>query len=241
MLNKACVKFLMWNYQKAIEDYTSYIKKYSNHEGSYLERGQCYMYLGLYDKAINDWGASIKIKPEDNPAYLYRACAYKMLKMEREFKKDYDIAIQYYRTDGYFLPNDLNNIIMSTYLNILDEANSHEKMATSCFLKKKFDNKFLLNLVTMSLEKYMVSFLMAKESLPEGHTLSFLANEVIRYIELSPGDMEMIQTLDEKIQLCSLELVDPYIPADTEMESILNTLHNIRVLVSDEILNTEAA
>ena len=118
---------------------------------------------------------------------------------------------------------------------ILNEAESYTRMVTNSFAKKKFDNKFLLNLVTMSLEKYMVAYLMSKNNLPNGHTLSFLSNEVAKYTTLPLRDMELMQTLDEKIQLCALEHVAPYHPDDKEMEDILQTLNSVQSLVKEAI------
>lgn len=120
LLNRAQVKYWSWQYKEAIEDYTKLIDIDPNVDALYLDRGLCYAYLGLFNEAIDDWTDSIKLKSEFNPAYLYRGCAYKILGKDSKFKKDYDIALQYYRNDAYFY----NQIAQFVGLNINPEYNN---------------------------------------------------------------------------------------------------------------------
>jgi tetratricopeptide (TPR) repeat protein len=102
LISRALVRSMMWEYIKAIEDFTELIKKDPYTDTNYLERGLCYIYIGSIDKAIKDWDKSIELKPEDNPAYMYRACVYKIVGEEEKFKADYEIAIKNYRSEAYF-------------------------------------------------------------------------------------------------------------------------------------------
>lgn len=128
---------------------------------------------------------------------------------------------------------------MNAYKQIIEEADSHANMVVRSFKKKKFDNIFLLNLVTMSMEKFMVGYLISKDNLPSGHTLSFLVQEMTNYTSIPESDINLIEDLDDKIQLCSLEVVAPYIPTDKEMEVILDTMTNIQSIVKNEIAEGE--
>jgi HEPN domain-containing protein len=124
---------------------------------------------------------------------------------------------------------------MKTYINIIKEADSHTKMVTNSFKKGKFDNKFLLSLATISFEKYMVGFLISRENMPKGHTLSFLVKEVCEYTDIPEPDVKLLKDLDDRIQLCSIENKPPYKPDDTKMESIIDTLSRMQKIIKQEI------
>lgn len=85
----------------------------------------------------------------------------------------------------------------------------------------------------------MVGYLISKDNLPSGHTLSFLVQEMTNYTSIPESDINLIEDLDDKIQLCSLEVVAPYIPTDKEMEVILDTMTNIQSIVKNEIAEGE--
>lgn len=125
---------------------------------------------------------------------------------------------------------------MTKYHKIIEEADSYANMAISSFKKKKFDNKFLLSLITIAFEKFMVACLISKNNIPNGHSLSFLIKEMTQYTKVEKSTFELLIDLDEKIQLCSLENIIPYIPADKEMETILASLTQIQELVKAEII-----
>lgn len=122
---------------------------------------------------------------------------------------------------------------MTDHTVLIKEAGSMHKMVTNCFRKKKFDNKFLLSLATMSLEKYMVACLLMKNELPVGHTLSYLAKRVAEYEDVANEDVSLLEELDEKIQLCSLNAVPAYIPGDDEMEKIILVMEKLSALVGE--------
>jgi HEPN domain-containing protein len=124
---------------------------------------------------------------------------------------------------------------MKTTYKIIEEAESYTKMVTQSIRKKKFDNKFLLSLCTIAFEKYMVAYLIAKDNLPNGHTLSFLIKEMSRYTLIDKSIVDLLSTLDEKIQLCSIENIEPYIPTNAEMKIILLALQQIQNIVKEEI------
>ncbi|MGD2034410.1 MAG: hypothetical protein PVF73_05095 [Bacteroidales bacterium] len=124
---------------------------------------------------------------------------------------------------------------MITYEQIMAEAESYTKLAIGSFEKKKFDNKFILSLATISFEKFMVAYLMARNDMPEGHTLSYLIIEMSKYTRIEKTDIDMLTGLDEKIRLCAIEHVPAFTPADIEMETILNSLIRIKTTVQHEI------
>ena len=124
---------------------------------------------------------------------------------------------------------------MNHYVKIIDEAESHAQTVINCFKKKKFDNKFLLGLATISFEKFMVGFLMSKGKTPNGHTLSYLVKEMSNYMDIPESGIRLLQELDNKIQLCSLQSVKTYIPNDTVMRSIINTLVFFQDIIRNEV------
>ena len=124
---------------------------------------------------------------------------------------------------------------MRDTLTLLKEATNMGSMVENCFRKKKFDNKFLLSLATLSLEKFMVAYLLMRNEMPTGHTLTFLINRLAEYEKVALCDVNLLEELDEKIQLCSISIAPEYIPEDEEMERIVAVMENIRKIVSEKI------
>lgn len=129
---------------------------------------------------------------------------------------------------------------MKAYIKLIEEADSYAQMVARSFRNKKFDNKFILSLATISFEKFMVACLIFHDDLPNGHTLSFLINELSKYTKIDPSIIKLLAALDEKIQLCSIEKAIPYIPTDNEMQSILSALEQIQSIVKEETRSNEA-
>ncbi|MBN1952923.1 MAG: hypothetical protein JW801_17090 [Bacteroidales bacterium] len=122
---------------------------------------------------------------------------------------------------------------MAEYKAFMEEAVSLTRTVEKSFSSKKFDNKFILNLLTLALEKFMVGYLMSKNTLPEGHTLSYLVEKSSAYLPIPVRQKESIHELDEKIQLCSLEVVSPFVPDDEELSALIETLLMIQERVID--------
>ena len=55
-----------------------------------------------------------------------------------------------------------------------------------------------------------------------------------RYTAIDKTMIDLLIELDNKIQLCSIENIEPYIPSDSEMENILLALRKIQTLVKEE-------
>ena len=124
---------------------------------------------------------------------------------------------------------------MSDPITLFKEASNMNRMVENCFRKKKFDNKFLLSLATLSLEKYMVAYLLMKDEMPTGHTLTHLIQRVAEYEKVSLSDVSLLEQLDEKIQLCSVSIAPEYVPENDEMEMIIDVMEHIRKIVDQEL------
>lgn len=149
----AQVKYWMWDYKGAIKDYTNLIEKNPINDNFYLDRGLSYMYFGYVDKAIEDWTQAIKLKPKDNPAYLYRACLYKIKGKERLFKKDYDVAIRYYKSEAYFYNHIASFIGLNLNPNILNVEIALEYASKAFEMTGGKDTEVLYTLAELYFQK----------------------------------------------------------------------------------------
>jgi len=84
-----CYKKL-YQYSKAVKDYTNMVNADSLYSYTVLRRGDCYQEMGKYSEAINDFNVVISTNPED--AYY----AYYRRGWIKEFQKDYDNAFADY-------------------------------------------------------------------------------------------------------------------------------------------------
>ena len=60
-----------------------------------------------------------------------------------------------------------------------------------------------------------------------------------KHLEIPKVDITSLKDLDNKIQLCSIEMVEPYVPDNAEMESIINILTRFQELILRETSATE--
>ena len=64
------------DYDRAIEDFSTYIRKYPNSDKGFNERGLSYAGKGEYDRAIADYTEAMRLNPRPDGPYSNRGSAY---------------------------------------------------------------------------------------------------------------------------------------------------------------------
>lgn len=123
----------------------------------------------------------------------------------------------------------------NTWKSFYAEAEAFSKAAVGAFEKKKFSHDTLYNIVCMSVEKYLVSYLMFKGEMPLNHTLSGLANEIKTKYPLTAGLEKDIYFIDTFQDICIIESVKRKAPGQTEMQKMISTLTEIKEWVGDTV------
>lgn len=116
------------------------------------------------------------------------------------------------------------------------EANGYFKAATGGLNRKEiFTNEILYNIISMSIEKYLMGFLVSRNQLPQCHTLSNMIQEVKVLTPVSDYIVQKMNYFDKVQQICSLVNYDKTIITDKDILVMINLLKEIRVMVQENI------
>ncbi|NJX16146.1 tetratricopeptide repeat protein [Tamlana crocina] len=89
----ACVKFELGEYEEAIEDFNTVIKKVPNQPNTYILRAAAYRALENYEKAAQDYSTAIYIEPSAD-AFYNRGAFYMDIKYYQQANDDLNKAIR---------------------------------------------------------------------------------------------------------------------------------------------------
>jgi hypothetical protein len=104
-----------------------------------------------------------------------------------------------------------------------------------------FTNELTYNLITLSIEKFLVGLSLHFGEMPQHHRLDGLVESVA---QLEPMDGELIknvQAIDNYSDLCSLEVYSRPIPNDMEIKAMLEVAKAVEVFVKQSIERRNAA
>jgi|GEM_PF-2095065 len=143
------LKFLLGDYQSAINKYTNALKLDDKNTDAYFSRGLSNFYLKNYSKAVDDFSNASRINPKDAFTYYYRGNAKFNLLDYRGAIEDYSIAIKidptieefyYSRIDAKDKLNDIKGKI-DDYSEIINLNPMNEKAySLRGFLKLSLDD-----------------------------------------------------------------------------------------------------
>jgi hypothetical protein len=124
----------------------------------------------------------------------------------------------------------------------IKEANEFYKAAVGGVKKKKiFTNEILYNLVSISMEKYFMGFLTAKNQLPQCHTLKNMINEVKALVEVDEWIVQKMYYFDDVQQICSLIHYHRKTISDADINEMISVLSAIKELVERNLTATSCA
>lgn len=99
----------------------------------------------------------------------------------------------------------------------LDQGDKYMKAASPKTGKSKFNNDILYNLVSMSLESYIMAILDFHQSLPDNHTYTDLMTALETVVDVDSGLKERILKYENIQSICSIEKYHREPPTDDEL------------------------
>jgi tetratricopeptide (TPR) repeat protein len=93
------IKVLLYNYDKAVEDFCISIRLQPDNPRAFYGRGVAYFHMEKYDEAVSDLTRAIQLKPEYGKAYMVRGDAKRLLR-KWNFCEDYRRAAQLHVPDA---------------------------------------------------------------------------------------------------------------------------------------------
>jgi hypothetical protein len=104
-----------------------------------------------------------------------------------------------------------------------NEGASFYKMANNCLARpdRKFNNELLFNVLSMSIERLLISALLNNGIMPISETASGLMRETSKLINWPESCIQQARWLNRFVHLCSLEPIPLKIPDDSEIQQIM--------------------
>ena len=100
---------------------------------------------------------------------------------------------------------------------------------------KSFNNELLFNIISMSMERLLVSLLLYNNKMPLSETVSGLIRELGDIVSWPEELRKKVRLLNRFVYLCSLEPTPMKIPNNEEMVEIMDIARELKELVAIEI------
>lgn len=111
-----------------------------------------------------------------------------------------------------------------------NEGRNFYAMARNCFQNnnRKFNNELLFNILSISMERMLVSIILYHGKMPLSETVSGLLRETKDYVSWPDECIAQARSLNRFVHLCSLEPVPLKIPDNSELENIVTLASTIK-------------
>ena len=117
----------------------------------------------------------------------------------------------------------------------LKEGEQYLKAATPKKEKSRFNNDIRYNLLSMSLEGYIMAILDFHNSLPDNHTYTDLMIGLERVMTVDKSLKERILKYENIQSICSIEKYHRSAPTDEELDDLYRAIREIKNLAYDAI------
>jgi HEPN domain-containing protein len=116
------------------------------------------------------------------------------------------------------------------YDTMIKGADSYYNSAKKSFYKgdNKFNEELVFNILTMSVEKYLVGLLMSKGNMPMNHVIKYLLQEAEEYFTLDKIIHEQLAKVDDYLYICSMDDFTKKVPSKEELENILLAVDKLK-------------
>ena len=130
---------------------------------------------------------------------------------------------------------------MENFNPYLKEADSYYRVVDNNMKKnKKLGNKVLFSIGSMVIEKYLVALLMAEGIAISGHSTNGLIAKVKKHYGEIPDQLNALNQVDSRMDLCSLDAVSTPDLNDEEIKEFTQNLEFLKAFVYEQISKTEA-
>ena len=121
----------------------------------------------------------------------------------------------------------------------LKQGDQYFKAATPKGEKSKFNNDTRYNLLSMSLEGYIMAILDFHQNLPDNHTYTDLIYGLERVVSLDADLKERILKYESLQSICSIDKYHREPPTDEELTDLYGAIAKIKDMAHAECPSTE--
>jgi hypothetical protein len=123
-----------------------------------------------------------------------------------------------------------------TWRRFFKEGEQYLKAATPKKGKSKFNNEIRYNLLSMSLEGYIMAILDYHNALPDNHTYTDLINGLEKVMTIDSTLKERILKYENIQSICSIEKYHRTMPTDEELDDLDGAIREIQSLAHDVVM-----
>lgn len=122
------------------------------------------------------------------------------------------------------------------YPQFISQAEAYYKTVQGGVKRKQiFTNEILYNIISISIEKYLMGFLMSKNQLPPCHTLNNMIKEVKRHILVEESLVKRMDYFDKLQFICALTPFKRDPVSDNDITDMMIVLKEIRDMVQGHL------
>jgi len=107
--------------------------------------------------------------------------------------------------------------------------------------RKVFTPDILYNLIAMSMEKYIMGYLLYRKNLPDNHTLGDLMDALKRVDSIEDDLCDRIVRMDRFQEICCITTYSRDIPEEKDIQEMLTLGERIRDFVNDRMPATKTS
>jgi hypothetical protein len=105
--------------------------------------------------------------------------------------------------------------------------------------EKRFNNELIFNILSMSMERLLISVLLQNKKMPYSETISGLMRESKEFLNWPEGLAKNVLWLNRFVHLCSLDPSPLKIPTDEELLRVMQIATDVRSLVEEQLVVIE--
>lgn len=123
--------------------------------------------------------------------------------------------------------------------NYINDGRKYLKTAANGLSKRKsvFTPEIIYNIVSMSIEKNIMGYLIYKNSLPDNHTLKDLADGVRRVCFIEDELYENLIKMDHFQEICNLNCCNVKTPDEKDIEEFLDTGRKVQDFIDKQFVS----
>jgi HEPN domain-containing protein len=125
-------------------------------------------------------------------------------------------------------------MVIERFEDIIKGANGYFKTAIRAFYKKSvFSDELIFNILTMSIEKYLVGLLMSIGIMPANHVIKYLLEETEEHFKIDVSIQKHLAAIDDYLYLCSVDNFTKNTPPREDLEKMINAVEKLKFFVQE--------
>jgi hypothetical protein len=122
------------------------------------------------------------------------------------------------------------------YEQMIRHADGYFNTASRAYSKKSvFSDELIFNILTMSIEKFLVGLLMSKGIMPVNHVIKYLLMETNQYFDLDKDVSQKLEMVDHYLDICSIDEFMKITPSHEELGKLRDATEQLKKYIYNHV------